>query len=71
MSKRNNLLLLKDILEAISRIKEYSAGFTFQTFVADQKTLMPSHGILKLLAKRPVGLMRILRVATPTFLGDI
>ena len=39
MSKRDDSLLLEDILEAVSKIKKYVAGLNFEAFVADDKTL--------------------------------
>ncbi len=39
MSKRNNQFLLEDIVEAISRIKDYSFNLTFESFTEDQKTI--------------------------------
>ncbi len=39
MSKRNNQFLLEDIVEAISRIKDYSSNLTFESFTEDQKTI--------------------------------
>ena len=38
MSKRNNLLLLKDIIEAINNIEEYLSGYTEDDFYRDRKT---------------------------------
>ena len=38
MSKRNNLLLLKDITEAINNIDEYLAGYSEDDFYRDRKT---------------------------------
>jgi len=39
MGKREDAVLVQDILEAIRRIDEYAAGMTFQKFVRDGKTL--------------------------------
>jgi uncharacterized protein with HEPN domain len=38
MSKREPLLLLQDILDAISRIESYTRGYTQQAFMSDSKT---------------------------------
>ena len=38
MSKRNNLLLLNDILEAINNIEEYLQGYSEDDFYRDRKT---------------------------------
>ncbi len=38
MSKRNNILLLKDIIEAINNIEEYLSGYTEDDFYRDRKT---------------------------------
>lgn len=39
MSKRNPKLLLADILDAVEKIKRYTAGLTYETFMEDSKTL--------------------------------
>lgn len=39
MSKRDSLLLLADILEAVEKIKKYTAGLSFEMFIEDSKTL--------------------------------
>ncbi len=39
MSKREPKLLLADLLEAVAKIKNYTAGYTYETFIADSKTL--------------------------------
>ncbi len=39
MSKRDNDLLITDMLEAIQKIKKYTDGMTFQTFLKDEKTI--------------------------------
>ena len=39
MSKRDAKLLLSDILDAVEKIKKYTLGLTFETFIADSKTL--------------------------------
>ncbi|TNE81475.1 MAG: DUF86 domain-containing protein [Bacteroidetes bacterium] len=39
MSKRNNELLVVDMLEAAERIQAYTKGFDFERFSSDQKTL--------------------------------
>ncbi len=39
MSKRNNALLLADILTAINKIKTYTAGLDFDGFMADSRTV--------------------------------
>jgi uncharacterized protein with HEPN domain len=39
MSKRDPKLLLADILEAVEKIKTYTAGFTYDTFIQDSKTV--------------------------------
>jgi len=39
MFKREPELLLNDILESISKIKEYTRDFTFNKFIEDEKTL--------------------------------
>ena len=36
--KRNNLLLLNDIIDAIATIEEYMQGFTEEIFYDDRKT---------------------------------
>jgi len=38
MSKRSDQVILKDILEAISRIQKYIKGLSFDDFLADWKT---------------------------------
>jgi len=38
MSKRNAILLLKDILESARLIEEYVSGLNFETFCKDTKT---------------------------------
>lgn len=38
MSKREPLLLLQDILDAISRIESYTRGYTQEAFMNDSKT---------------------------------
>lgn len=39
MSKRDSRLLIKDILEAIDRILDYTEGMNFESFESDQKTV--------------------------------
>ena len=39
MSKRDPKLLLADILDAVEKIKRYTAGLTFDSFLEDSKTL--------------------------------
>lgn len=39
MSKREPKLLLSDILSSIKKIKSYTAGHSFDTFIEDSKTL--------------------------------
>ena len=39
MSKRNPKLLLADILESVEKIKRYTVGLTYDTFIEDSKTL--------------------------------
>lgn len=38
MSDRTDTALLSDILQAIQRVLEYTAGMTYEAFVADTKT---------------------------------
>lgn len=39
MSKRDNLLLLKDMFEAVGKIISYTQGMTFKDFEKDDKTV--------------------------------
>ena len=39
MSKRDESLLMGDILEAIERIEEYTAGYSKEDFFRDRKTI--------------------------------
>lgn len=39
MSKRNSKLLIFDILEAAKKIKAYTAGLSYEKFLADAKTI--------------------------------
>lgn len=39
MSKRDDILLVNDILNAIGKIKKYSAGYDFDKFLSDDKTI--------------------------------
>ncbi|MDR0311562.1 MAG: hypothetical protein LBJ21_08245 [Acidobacteriota bacterium] len=39
MSERNPELLIEDILESCNKIIGYTNGFSFETFVADSKTV--------------------------------
>lgn len=39
MSKRDAKLLLSDILEAVQKIKKYTAELNYDRFIADSKTL--------------------------------
>jgi uncharacterized protein with HEPN domain len=39
MSKRDLLLLLEDILESCYKIKKYTEGHSFETFLKDDKTV--------------------------------
>ena len=39
MSKRTPQLLLEDILESADKILTYTAGFSFEQFLADDKTI--------------------------------
>ncbi len=38
MSKRDSKLLLGDILDSITKIKTYTAGYSFENFINDSKT---------------------------------
>ncbi len=39
MSKRNEILLINDILNSIGKIKKYSVGYNFNEFLNDDKTI--------------------------------
>ena len=39
MSKRDNLLLVQDMLDSAIKIQEYTKGFSFDQFVDDDKTI--------------------------------
>lgn len=39
MSKRDQKLLLEDMLESANRIKRYTKGLNFETFISDNKTV--------------------------------
>ena len=39
MSKRGANLLLSDILDAVNKIKKYTVGLNYESFIADSKTL--------------------------------
>jgi len=39
MSKRYAILLIQDMLEAIEKIRRYTAGLTAETFPTDEKTV--------------------------------
>ncbi len=39
MSKRNNKLLLADILTAINKIQTYTQGLDYEAFMADSRTV--------------------------------
>ena len=39
MSKRGNRLLLADILEAASKIRKYLSGYTYSSFLKDDRTI--------------------------------
>jgi uncharacterized protein with HEPN domain len=39
MSKRDNQLLIGDMLEATKKIRSYTSGFNFETFVEDDRTI--------------------------------
>lgn len=39
MSKRDNLLLLEDMLEACKKISRYTEEYSFDLFVEDEKTV--------------------------------
>ncbi len=39
MSKRDILLLLEDMLESTNKIKQYTTGLDYDTFIADDKTV--------------------------------
>ncbi|MCB9205436.1 MAG: DUF86 domain-containing protein [Flavobacteriales bacterium] len=39
MSKRDNQLLIGDMLEAAKKIRAYTAGFMFEAFLADDRTI--------------------------------
>ncbi len=38
MSKRNDLLLIEDIIEACEKVERYVSGITYDEFVKDDKT---------------------------------
>ncbi len=39
MSKRDTILLLEDMLESIAKIKRYTQGMTYESFLDDEKTI--------------------------------
>ncbi len=39
MSRRDDDILLEDILEAIRKVNRYTAGYEFKHFIADEKTI--------------------------------
>jgi len=39
MSKRDNLLLLQDMLESALKINKYTTGLSFESFLNDEKTI--------------------------------
>lgn len=39
MSKRDNILLLEDMLDSALKIKRYTANLTFNSFLNDEKTI--------------------------------
>lgn len=39
MSKRDEILLVNDILNSIGKIKKYSVGYDFDKFLSDDKTI--------------------------------
>jgi uncharacterized protein with HEPN domain len=39
MSKRNEQLLIADILQAINKIERYLANMSYETFLTDEKTI--------------------------------
>lgn len=39
MSKRDNMLLLEDMLEASLKIKRYTSGLDYEQFIEDDKTI--------------------------------
>ncbi|MBL7891056.1 MAG: DUF86 domain-containing protein [Bacteroidia bacterium] len=39
MSKRDPNLLISDILESVGKIKKYTSGLSFESFLEDSKTL--------------------------------
>jgi len=39
MSKRSAILLIQDMLEAIAKIRRYTAGLTAETFPTDEKSV--------------------------------
>jgi len=39
MSKRDTLLLLDDMLQSAQKIKQYTAGLNYDSFIADNKTV--------------------------------
>lgn len=39
MSKRDNLLLVQDMLDSANKIQEYTKGFSFDDFIGDDKTI--------------------------------
>lgn len=39
MSKREDLLLLDDMLQSAIKIKQYTKGYEFDSFIADDKTV--------------------------------
>lgn len=39
MSKRDNLLLLEDMLQSANKIKQYTDGLNYNAFISDDKTI--------------------------------
>jgi uncharacterized protein with HEPN domain len=65
MSKRNNALLLVDILTAIDKIQTYTEGLDFESFMADNRTIDAVERNFEIIGEAANQLTSDFREATP------
>lgn len=65
MSKRNNALLLADILTAIDKIQTYTEGLDFHSFMADNRTVDAVERNFEIIGEAANQLTSDFREATP------
>lgn len=66
MSKRDAALLIDDILLAISKIKSYTEGLDFDSFMADSKTVDAVERNFEIIGEAATQLPKSIQEANPS-----